>query len=47
MNVSAIEFGPDVDEFAVAGLTPAASVLVEAQRRKGPRLIATLTSEHL
>src|SRR5260370_6537510 len=30
MNVSAIEFGPDVDEFAVAGLSPVPSALVKA-----------------
>jgi flavin reductase (DIM6/NTAB) family NADH-FMN oxidoreductase RutF len=28
MNVSAIEFGPDVDEFAAAGLTPVPSAMV-------------------
>jgi flavin reductase (DIM6/NTAB) family NADH-FMN oxidoreductase RutF len=32
MNVSAIEFGPDVDEFDVAGLTPVPSVLIKPPR---------------
>jgi flavin reductase (DIM6/NTAB) family NADH-FMN oxidoreductase RutF len=32
MNVSAIEFGSDVDEFTVAGLTPVPSVLVKPPR---------------
>jgi flavin reductase (DIM6/NTAB) family NADH-FMN oxidoreductase RutF len=32
MNVSAIEFGPDVDEFAVAGLTAVPSTMVRPPR---------------
>ena len=32
MNVSAIEFGPDVDEFAAAGLTPVPSAMVRPPR---------------
>jgi len=32
MNVSAIEFGPDVDEFAAAGLTPVPSAMVMPPR---------------
>lgn len=32
MNVTAIEFGPDVDEFVQAGLRPAPSVKVKAPR---------------
>lgn len=32
MNVTAIEFGPEVDEFAEAGLTPAPSVKVRTPR---------------
>jgi flavin reductase (DIM6/NTAB) family NADH-FMN oxidoreductase RutF len=32
MNVSAIEFGPDVDEFAMAGLTPVRSAMVRPPR---------------
>jgi len=32
MNVTAIEFGPEVDEFAQAGLTPAPSVKVRTPR---------------
>jgi flavin reductase (DIM6/NTAB) family NADH-FMN oxidoreductase RutF len=32
MNLSAIEFGPDVDEFAVAGLTAVPSALVKPPR---------------
>ena len=32
MNVSAIEFGPDVDEFAMAGLTPVTSAMVRPPR---------------
>ncbi|TDV02346.1 flavin reductase family protein [Paraburkholderia caballeronis] len=32
MNVTAIEFGPDIDEFAEAGLTPAASTTIRTPR---------------
>lgn len=32
MNVCGVDFGPDVDEFAVAGLTPLAGVKVRAPR---------------
>ena len=32
MNISAIEFGPDIDEFVEAGLTPAPSTLIGAPR---------------
>jgi flavin reductase (DIM6/NTAB) family NADH-FMN oxidoreductase RutF len=32
MNVTAIEFGPDVDEFVEAGLTPAPCTMVRAPR---------------
>jgi flavin reductase (DIM6/NTAB) family NADH-FMN oxidoreductase RutF len=32
MNITAIEFGPDVDEFVAAGLTPAPSTLIRTPR---------------
>ncbi|TDV35540.1 flavin reductase (DIM6/NTAB) family NADH-FMN oxidoreductase RutF [Paraburkholderia caballeronis] len=32
MNVTAIEFGPDIDEFAEAGLTPAVSTTIRTPR---------------